>query len=64
MPIIRVEMVKGRSDDQKKQLAEKLTAGFVESCGGNAEAIHVIITEIEKSDWAIGAEMLSDRFPD
>lgn len=64
MPIIRVEMVKGRSDEQKKQLAEKLTTSFVESCGGNAEAIHVIITEVEKSDWAVGAEMLSERFPD
>ena len=64
MPIIRVEMIKGRSDAQKKQLAEKLTTGFVESCGGNREAIHVIITEVEKSDWAIGADMLSDSFPD
>ena len=60
MPIIRVEMVKGRSDEQKKALAKKLTEGFVESCGGNAEAIHVVITEVEKSDWAVGARMLSE----
>ena len=64
MPIIRVEMVNGRSDEQKKALAKQLTSAFVETCGGNAEAIHVVITEIDKSDWAVGAEMLSDRFPD
>ena len=64
MPIIRVEMVKGRSDAQKKDLAKKLTNSFVESCGGNADSIHVIITEVEKSEWAIGSEMLSERFPD
>ena len=63
MPIIRVEMLKGRSVDQKRALAEKLTDGFIESCGGNKASINVLITDVEAEDWAIGAELISDRKP-
>lgn len=61
MPIIRVEMLKGRSVEQKKALVESLTSGFVESCGGNSDNIQVVITEIEAENWGIGAELLSDK---
>ena len=61
MPIIRVEMLKGRDQDQKRALAEKLTDGFIEACGGNKASINVIITEIDSDDWAIGAELICDR---
>ena len=61
MPIIRVEMLEGRSIEQKRALAEKLTEDFVATCGGNKASINVIITEIAADDWAIGAELLADR---
>ena len=61
MPIIRVEMLKGRDVSQKRALAEKLTDSFVEACGGNRASINVIITEVDGEDWAIGAELISDR---
>ena len=61
MPIIRVEMLKGRDVSQKRALAEKLTDSFLEACGGNKESINVIITEIEGEDWAIGSELIADR---
>ena len=63
MPIIRVEMLKGRSVAQKRALAKKLTDGFIEACGGNKASINVLITEVEGDDWAIGAELISDRKP-
>ena len=61
MPIIRVEMLKGRDVSQKRALAEKLTDSFLEACGGNKASINVIITEIESEDWAIGSELIADR---
>ena len=61
MPIIRVEMLKGRTVQQKRDLAEKLTEDFVATCGGNRDSINVIITEIDGEDWAIGAELIADR---
>ena len=61
MPIIRVEMLKGRSTSQKRALAEKLTAEFVATCGGNQASIQVMITEVEAEDWAVGGQLISDR---
>ena len=60
MPIIRVEMLKGRTVEQKRALAEKLTDSFIEACGGNKASINVLISDVEAEDWAIGAQLLSD----
>jgi len=64
MPIIRVEMFKGRSQEQKRALVRELTDGFVRTAGGRAEAIQVVITEVDKEDWGSGGELAIDKFPD
>lgn len=65
MPTIRVEMLKGRTPAQKKQIAKELIDGFIRGAGGGKpESFHVVFTEVEKHDWAVGYDMLSDKFPD
>lgn len=64
MPIIRVEMFKGRSVDQKRALARALTRAMVDTVGARAEAVEVLITDVDKSDWAFGGELGCDKFPD
>ena len=39
MPLIRVEMFSGRTDEQKKILVKELTDSFIKSCGGNRESV-------------------------
>ena len=60
MPIIRDEMFK-RTQEQKRNLARELTEAFVNTCGGNKEAIKILITEVDKNDWASGGLMASDK---
>ncbi len=64
MPIIRVEMFKGRDDDQKRALVRELTDTFVRVTGARAESLHVVISDVDKSDWGIGGQLARDRFPD
>ena len=65
MPIIRVEMFKGRSPEQKKKIARELVDGFIRGAGGGKpEAFHVVFVDVEKSDWAIGYEMMNEKYPD
>ena len=64
MPIIRVEMFKGRDTAQKRALVKELTDAFVRAAGGNPASVHVVITDIDKSDWGSGGELCSDKFPD
>jgi len=61
MPIIKVEMFKGRTADQKRALAQELTDAFVRTAGGNAGSNNVMITEYDKQDWAKGGQLYSDK---
>ena len=60
MPVIRVEMFK-RTQEQKRNLAKELTDAFVKTCGGNREAIKILITEVDKNDWASGGIITADK---
>jgi len=61
MPLIRVEMFVGRTDEQKKILVKELTDSFIKSCGGNREAVDVIITDIEQKNWGKAGELYSNK---
>lgn len=61
MPIIRVEMLEGRTVEQKRACVEGLTKAFIEACGGRKEVVQVILTEIKTENWAFGGQLLSDR---
>ena len=61
MPLIRVEMFAGRTDEQKKILVKELTDSFIKSCGGNRKAVDVIITDIEQKNWGKAGELYSNK---
>ena len=60
MPVIRVEMFK-RTQEQKRDLARELTEAFIRTCGGNKDAIKILITEVDKNNWASGAVITADK---
>lgn len=64
MPIIRVEMFTGRSEEQKRALVHDLTKAFVGAAGGNPDSVHVVITDVDKGNWGSGGQLCSDKFPD
>jgi 4-oxalocrotonate tautomerase len=63
MPIIHVEMLEGRSVDQKRQLARELTETFVRCCGGDAATVRVVVRDVPRTNWAIGGELVADQHP-
>ncbi len=60
MPVIRVEMFK-RTQEQKRDLARELTEAFIRTCGGNKDAIKILITEVDKNNWASGGIITADK---
>lgn len=64
MPMIRVEMFEGRSDEQKRALVDKLTDAFVETAGGSHDAVDVILYDVPKANWGIGGVLAKDKYPD
>lgn len=64
MPIIRVEMFKGRNREQKRALTRALTDAFVATCGGKPEAVTIVLADVQKEDWAVAGELMADKYPD
>lgn len=61
MPMIRVEMYEGRTIEQKRALAEKVTEAFTSTCGGPPEAVQMLITDVSKEDWATAGVLAADK---
>mgnify|MGYP003326649163 CR=1 FL=1 len=63
MPIIRVDMLKGRTKKQKQNLVKELTQAFNRACGENHVGIDVILYEIEKENWSINGQFFIKSNP-
>ncbi|MDB5397669.1 MAG: 4-oxalocrotonate tautomerase family enzyme [Rhodospirillales bacterium] len=64
MPIIRVEMVAGRSVEQKRALVEVLTREAARILSSSPASIFVVIDDVKKENWGAGGKLLSDTYPD
>ena len=60
MPIIQVEMLKGRTLEQKRALVEKLTQAVVETTNCPREVVKIIIREMEFENYAQGGVLKCD----
>ncbi|RVT92241.1 4-oxalocrotonate tautomerase [Rhodovarius crocodyli] len=61
MPMIRVDMFAGRTQDQKRAIAKALTEAFCSATGNKPESVQIILTDIEKSDWATAGVFAADK---
>ncbi|MGD9568210.1 MAG: 2-hydroxymuconate tautomerase [Sedimentibacter sp.] len=61
MPIIQVEMLKGRTLEQKRAMAEKVTQAVVETANCPKEAVRIIIREMEFENFSQGGVLKCDE---
>ena len=61
MPLIQVQMFAGRTPQQKRDLVRALPDAFVETAGSTPDAVDIILTDVEQSDWAQGGELFSEK---
>jgi 4-oxalocrotonate tautomerase len=61
MPLIQVQMFAGRTPQQKRDLVRALTDAFVETAGSTPDAVDVILTDVEQSNWAQEGELFSEK---
>ena len=59
MPVVIVEMWEGRTIEQKRQLVEGITSVMV-NMEIPREAVHIIIKDNPKHNWASGGKLASD----
>lgn len=58
MPIIRIELLPGRTNEQKAEYSDKVTKLTAEILLCQESQVDVIFTEISSSDWAKSGRLL------
>ncbi len=63
MPIVTVELLEGRSIEQKRKLVEGITEALV-NIGASREAVRIIIRDIPKYNFARAGVLASEQTQD
>lgn len=61
MPLVQITMLQGRTVEQKRKLAKRITDVMVEEAGARKEAIVVTFVEVSKESYASGGELMIDK---
>jgi 4-oxalocrotonate tautomerase len=61
MPLVQITMLEGRTADQKRKIAQRITDVMVEDAGARREAIVVTFLEVSKESYASGGELMADK---
>ena len=61
MPLVQITMLSGRTVEQKRKLAERITDAMVEEAGARREAIVVAFHEVSKESYASGGVLMADK---
>ena len=60
MPVVKVELWKGCSKEQKAELAREITGSLARIANKRPGNIIVQFVDYETQNWAIGGELASD----
>ena len=61
MPVVVVMMFEGRTVEQKRKLTKAITEAMEEHAGAPTDALHVIIQESSRENWARAGVLGVDR---
>lgn len=60
MPIIQVQVLKGRNNEQIKSLIADLTGATVRNLSVKPEQVRVLITEVADTHWGAGGFTMNE----
>lgn len=61
MPILHLEMHPGRTVDQKRAFVREVTKVAVETLGCPPESVDVVISEVDRENWAKAGKLIADK---
>ena len=60
MPYVNVQITKGATREEKARLVKEFTDTLMDTLGKKPEHIHIVILEIEESDWGFSGMLTDD----
>ncbi len=61
MPILQIEILKGRTIEQKREMVKKVTDAITETLNCPKEAVSIIIREMEWENYAKAGILKADN---
>ncbi len=61
MPLVQVTMLQGRTVEQKRKIAARITDAMVEEAGARKEGVVVTFVEVSKESYASGGKLMADK---
>lgn len=61
MPVIQVSLLEGRSTEQKRKLAQRITDAMVEEAGANRQAVVVTFVDLPRDSYSSGGTLICDK---
>ena len=61
MPLIHIELIEGRTQEQLKNLVADVTDAVTKNTGAPAEHVHVVLGEMRKDRYSVGGVLKSDE---
>ena len=60
VPYVNIQITRGATREQKKQLVARVTATLVEVLGKRPEHTHIVIQEVADEDWGFAGLLTDD----
>lgn len=57
MPFVHVELIEGRTQEQKDGLIRDITEAVVKNANVPADRVHVILHDLKHGDYGVGGEV-------
>jgi 4-oxalocrotonate tautomerase len=61
MPMVQITILQGRSAEQKRKAAKRITEVLVEELGAKPDALVIAFNEVTKESFAVGGVLIADR---
>lgn len=61
MPIVRISLAEGRSQEAKEAMAREITESVARHAAIDASHIYVLFDDVSADDWMVGGETITQR---
>jgi 4-oxalocrotonate tautomerase len=59
--MVQVTMLQGRTAEQKRKIAQRITDALAEEAGAKREAVTVAFYDVSRESYALGGELMIDK---
>jgi 4-oxalocrotonate tautomerase len=63
MPVINVQLLEGRTTEQKRAFVKAVTEATCLTLDCSPQSVNVIIQDVRREDWATAGKLWSDAKP-